>query len=1397
MTETSSPSPDQPALSPADEEFRSRQALGLDDGPDIENFGLRTTAQDRRGFKLIQRGGPNLAQHMTIDTYKAKRIDVQITNIVKAFLNGKRSLIGHLGASVLASTSMDQLRATPSVFLQRILNTVEAKELGDRLLKMLRWYGAGPGEQTSASVRHQLVCKAICLYLQAPSADEPQEVAGFRWQDTAHWGKSYQALRSDFEQHLLRTNRVTDAKEAAFLARVFETRLSKDFAVRDIPSDLPYKSSVVWVNFMHGVLLADELGLDRLQALSFQQLVDLPLSRSADASPEQLEQITRLRMGPALEWAVCCGIVQSRTKSDYDEDDMKRAIAALESHSKSLNNAIMALDLPPPERLKMAKRVKDDLFGEAMFESDGLKLLRDDPPSGGPKDTPSLKLPGYAFLDVYADGQFDDKRKWFVTRSDGKTRTRHWIKIDDKRILRHEELFRKDHEGIERRVITRYGGKTLPDINTQFETDFTNYLSKIRTAYQPLIASLLTSLPLTDRQALERGDVRLLSLHLDEKLIKARGDIRPRKGFVLQVTHNHEITYYELIPNAGVIRRRPHLRVSTVNGVRTTFPLHASIPGQTYTAEISTTLLLDWAAHLNGTQPAERAYCVAILGVVGDVPTVVSPIAAVNDSEVTALASSRLNAVAHYIATNFLFVDEQLLRTQSRGVMAFDTIRTRSEQRISTTLEIAKGLVPFWGSIEDILSGKIEQILIGVAGVVLDLASFLTPVGKFMSGSVRLIRAGAKASQMTVKASLPSFSTLTRKLLTASLSNLNPLDGVPTLLKTLGSGAWKGLHTAGRIGVSGFKKLTGHADSYRLVHNLPQTTDPGRWKPLASGDRLATVNGVDDVLVRNTSPSDLTRFHPVDPVTSLPYGPRLHNHSKNLIQGRSTFKTLSPTESHVLVELPKDAHVREVLEVDGRTTLFVDDIPYRLDGNQLRRADLIDDQAMFRSLPCRVRRAPGPELCQTSYVTRDPAPTPAIATFDETKGWAPWFGDAIYTPATGRAPMQVSSIAANSSLKAVLEFQKGMYGRVMVSVPVSGQKLVDKFRVGATIVESIDGSKHYVFTRLSAGDFYVTSRAKGQSAKDLLTFRKADTLPDELRKELMVVYTGSLNSNNMVRIHGQEAVERALRAMDEIAISIGSHANPPDTLRLLKVDTSPAEAALFDHSTRMIIRNSTDGAATWSLSKATPDSVRDTTAEVFNTLFQKTVITLESSVQGGPKALKIDDTMRQLQELIRQKTGRPLHNPRNIAFVEIKTKAGVREVYVSVSGSKRDTGFLPLFAKNRNMDEVKVGSTSYFNIDNGMRFPETALSVTPQGKLQAIPHTIDNIETYTPALTSRPTSLDTESKLISVIRTKYPYPKDLDSITIATTMAPCDSCAVVMKQFGYDGSPGALQVTWK
>ena len=46
----------------------------------------------------------------------------------------------------------------------------------------------------------------------------------------------------------------------------------------------------------------------------------------------------------------------------------------------------------------------------------------------------------------------------------------------------------------------------------------------------------------------------------------------------------------------------------------------------------------------------------------------------------------------------------------------------------------------------------------------------------------------------------------------------------------------------------------------------------------------------------------------------------------------------------------------------------------------------------------------------TTFVTRDPAPTLAIGSFDENKGWAPWFGDSIYTPATADRAMLLKTL---------------------------------------------------------------------------------------------------------------------------------------------------------------------------------------------------------------------------------------------------------------------------------------------------------------------------------------------------------------------------------------------------
>lgn len=1367
------------------EENRARQALGLENGPDIDRLNRIPTARDRRRYKALLRASPG-PDTLSIDDYMRQTIDARIVETVKSLLTGKPPLIKHLFDDVLQSASTQELRATPSVYLRQILDSPHARDLADRLLRTLKWYGARPGEQTPASVRHQLVCKAIYLYLHSTADDKTHEFAGFNWHDPAHWGKSYPALRTEFEQHLLLKRWAHSINASIMLAHLLQPWLSKDLAVRDIPADLRYKSSLVWVNFMHGVLLADELGLNHPTPLSFQQLIDLPLARSATASPDALQVIARMRMSPALQWAVCVGVVPSKTDATYDAHDVERAMTALESHGQRLGSAVQTLDTVPPDRLKMAKRIKDEQFGAGALESDGYRFFPlDSSGRQSARDVPTLKRAGRAFLDLYADGQFDNGKRWGVTQADGKTPTRQTFRIDEQRVCHSE---RKDPQGEYRQVfqgeVPIPSGNILPDINALFKTDFDHYLSTIRSAYQTLIASLLASLPLAERRALEHGDVRVLGLRRKVRKNGTPTDVHARKGFVLKVTHAKQITYYELVPSAGFIRLRTGLRFSTINGVYTEFPLHASIPNQTYVPErdLDTSLRLDWSAHVHGTVPAHRGYYIGFLDEVGKMPVAQNAVEA-------AEPTSRLNDVAQFIASTHLFVDEQHLRLQARGMTEFDTLRAESEQRRVALLEIVKGFVPFWGSIEDLSSNDSESKVLGAGGLLLDLASFLFPIGKFISGSVRLARITSSASRMVAKATLPSYSGLARQLLTASLQNLNPLDGLPSLLKSTLSGVGKTLHTAASLGTQGARVLIGKTGRLRQTIHLHQVVDPGRWKPLTQGDELATLSGINDVVVRNSGNWSGRRVHLVDPLTSLAYGPHQPNNRQHFIPGRSTFTMLPATESHALVLVPAQANVHELLETDGRITLLIDDIPYRLDGDQLRRADLINEPSTLKSIPCRLPRMDGPDaVCKTRYVTGLAAPTPSMGSHDPGKGFAEWFGDMVYTPAFSNQPLRLEALRTYRKIEASLLFQKGIYARIKAHLPYRNR--FDTLETGAVIIPAIDDSRHYVFTRLGPGDFYVAERQAGQDLSTPLTLLLAHSLPADLAEELKTVYVGSLNANNMARIHGAGAVERAMKTMDEIAIPIGGHANPPEGLKRLKVDTSPGEAVLFDHSTRMIVTQLAHGATTWSRSRNAPDAFRQRTAQIFDTLFAEKTITVEMNSD-----LKINKAMQSFQRLLPVEL--QSHNPRNIAFADVVTAQGKREVYVSVSGARGLTGELPLFKPPFAPNGVVVNGTTYFNVDFGQTFARTSLNLSSDGKLLAIPHTIKDIEAYTPQLTRRPTSLDSEAKLVSTLREKYPQDSLLASVDVATTLPPCNSCAVVVKEFGYDGGVDALQVLWK
>lgn len=81
-----------------------------------------------------------------IETNNQLIIDA-IRHTIQAFLPDETSLLTHLANDILSSTMLERIRAQPTVYLEKILQTPEARKLEGLLLSALDWYGATPGKR--------------------------------------------------------------------------------------------------------------------------------------------------------------------------------------------------------------------------------------------------------------------------------------------------------------------------------------------------------------------------------------------------------------------------------------------------------------------------------------------------------------------------------------------------------------------------------------------------------------------------------------------------------------------------------------------------------------------------------------------------------------------------------------------------------------------------------------------------------------------------------------------------------------------------------------------------------------------------------------------------------------------------------------------------------------------------------------------------------------------------------------------------------------------------------------------------------------------------------------------------------------------------------------------------
>ncbi|MHC8382907.1 hypothetical protein [Pseudomonas sp. LB3P14] len=766
------------------------------------------------------------------------------------------SVIESLGKEALVNIAADQLRATPAIFLDRLLSGNKAQRLAQKLLEQLKWYGAQPDEEPDSAIKKKLVAEAIRRWYSLTNDKPDDTIKRFRLEQPSNWGKSYRTLRSEFETYLIDSGHVSTTNEAILLAPLLKPQLPAEFQVRGIPEDLPYRSSIVWVNFVHGVNLAKAIDRSLIPRMTFQQLVDFPIKKSEGASAELLDLIALTRIAPTLDWAITNGCLSQQLDNYHTEETILLATNELKIQTDLLNEAITCLAAPTPNRLTIAKSKLTKIFGSGTFNAEHTKLVEEANQytvnpirHGGPAGRTQVNA--YTFVDVYASGNIYNGKKWFFT--DGVVVSDKWIKLDTDNIV-DSNAIRPAHQN---KVIK------LPDVKFLFKASFNIHLYLQRGAYQKLILSQLASLPLADRLALEYGEVEVLTLRrasgkeAGRETLAITLPLRARKGFFLAVNHGNQKSYYELLPSAGIIRRLANFKSELVGG-ELTKAYWGSLPVNYLDPK---TLPFDWDAHEKGTKPKKDKTCKAIIDQIGE--TFPAPKISENyTSYPCTLKSQRLNKITYFIAHSFFFVDEELYKTAAYDQTKFD----KEQQAKDTILKITKLIIPFWSSVEDLASGDANKIKDGFLGIFIDVATFLLPIGKFASGSIRLASVPGKLS---IRATLPSFITLTKKLFISTLNNLNPIDGIPTLLGALGAGVFR----LGKFGLFKLKGLAGRTGQYDFVQGLPQATDPGRWKPLAAGDQLGSVNGIDDVVLRRANAGNIPSYHLIDPQSGRPYGP--------------------------------------------------------------------------------------------------------------------------------------------------------------------------------------------------------------------------------------------------------------------------------------------------------------------------------------------------------------------------------------------------------------------------------------------------------------------------------------------------------------------------------------------
>jgi hypothetical protein len=298
----------------------------------------------------------------------------------------------------------------------------------------------------------------------------------------------------------------------------------------------------------------------------------------------------------------------------------------------------------------------------------------------------------------------------------------------------------------------------------KFDDDFKADLKDKKSAYSSVIAEVLSTLPLEDRNTINKGQVNVYGL------TPAGPEAEPERGvFLLAVVNDGKKTCYEVNTLLGTASRRDDYKsVFSGTGVIGKKRLADGTEASEFTAwhrpNIQEPKYRPKVDLPNG-QPVNNEPFHSSLYVLKPLGVLPKPDA--NEHEQTApntFNSKRFNGIGDIVADKLFYVNEEALLEQAKDdperVTAQEAKDRKYVKKFDERRKFLKGFVPFWNGIEAFIAGRPLQ---GIAHLLIDVLSFVAPVGKVASGVV-------KGVSRIVKSVLPKFAKVSKEFASYSFN---------------------------------------------------------------------------------------------------------------------------------------------------------------------------------------------------------------------------------------------------------------------------------------------------------------------------------------------------------------------------------------------------------------------------------------------------------------------------------------------------------------------------------------------------------------------------------------------------------------------------------------------------